>query len=101
FSSEPYSSGFQIDSIELPTNSDTTYEGGNLGHRVRTKGGYFPVPPQDSAQDMRGEMLAAMASMGAVVEKHHHEVASAQHEPGLKFRPLGNAGDHMRNYKYF
>ena len=46
FSSEPYNSGFHIDSIELPTNSDTTYEGGNLGHRVRTKGGYFPVPPQ-------------------------------------------------------
>src|SRR5258708_5782436 len=61
FSSEPYNSGFQIDSIELPTNSDTTYEGGNLGHRIRTKGGYFPVPPQDSGQDMPAEMLAAMA----------------------------------------
>ena len=78
---------------KLPTNSDTTYEGGNLGHRVRTKGGYFPVPPQDSAQDMRGEMLAAMAQMGAVVEKHHHEVASAQHELGLKF---GTADDDGR-----
>ena len=88
FTADPYNTGFQIDSIELPTNSDTPYEGGNLGHRVRTKGGYFPVPPQDSAQDMRGEMLAAMAQMGAVVEKHHHEVASAQHELGLKFGPL-------------
>ena len=94
FASDPYNTGFQIDSIELPTNSDTTYEGGNLGHRVRTKGGYFPVPPQDSAQDMRGEMLAAMAQMGAVVEKHHHEVASAQHELGLKFGPLTTMADH-------
>ena len=100
FSSEPYNSGFHIDSIELPTNSDTTYEGGNLGHRVRTKGGYFPVPPQDSAQDMRGEMLAAMAQMGAVVEKHHHEVASAQHELGLKFGPLTTMADHLQVYKY-
>ena len=100
FSSEPYNSGFQIDSIELPTNSDTPYEGGNLGHRIRTKGGYFPVPPQDSAQDMRGEMLAAMAQMGAVVEKHHHEVASAQHELGLKFGPLTTMADHMQVYKY-
>ena len=100
FSSEPYNSGFQINSIELPTNSDTPYEGGNLGHRIRTKGGYFPVPPQDSAQDMRGEMLAAMAQMGAVVEKHHHEVASAQHELGLKFGPLTMMADHMQIYKY-
>ena len=100
FASEPYNTGFQIDSIELPTNSDTTYEGGNLGHRVRTKGGYFPVPPQDSAQDMRGEMLAAMAQMGAVVEKHHHEVASAQHELGLKFGPMTTMADHLQVYKY-
>ena len=84
----------------MPTNSDTTYEGGNLGHRIRTKGGYFPVPPQDSAQDMRGEMLAAMAQMGAIVEKHHHEVASAQHELGLKFGPLTTMADHMQVYKY-
>ena len=48
-------------SIEFPTNSDTAYEGGNLGHHIGTKKGYFPVPPQDSAQDMRSEMLAAMA----------------------------------------
>jgi glutamine synthetase len=100
FASEPYNTGFTLDSVELPTNSDTNYEGGNLGHRVRTKGGYFPVPPQDSAQDMRGEMLASMAQMGAVVEKHHHEVASAQHELGLKFGPLVMMADHMQIYKY-
>jgi glutamine synthetase len=100
FSSDPYNTGFTVDSLELPTNSDTAYEGGNLGHRVRTKGGYFPVPPQDSAQDMRGEMLAAMAAMGAKVEKHHHEVASAQHELGLKFGPLTTMADHLQIYKY-
>ena len=100
FSTNPYSTGFELDSVELPTNSDTSYEGGNLGHRVRTKGGYFPVPPIDSAQDMRGEMLAAMAQMGARVEKHHHEVASAQHELGLKFGPLTTMADHMQVYKY-
>ncbi|HKN30901.1 MAG TPA: type I glutamate--ammonia ligase [Roseiarcus sp.] len=100
FASDPYNTGFQIDSTELPINSDTAYEGGNLGHRVRTKGGYFPVPPQDSAQDMRSEMLAAMAQMGAVVEKHHHEVASAQHELGLKFGPLTTMADNLQIYKY-
>ncbi len=100
FAATPYNTGFVLDSVELPTNSDTPYEGGNLGHRIRTKGGYFPVPPQDSAQDMRGEMLAAMAAMGAKVEKHHHEVASAQHELGLKFRPLTVMADHMQIYKY-
>ena len=100
FSTNPYDTGFVLDSTELPTNSDTPYEGGNLGHRIRTKGGYFPVPPMDSAQDMRGEMLAAMAAMGAKVEKHHHEVASAQHELGLKFGPLTQMADHMQVYKY-
>jgi glutamine synthetase len=100
FQADPYNTMFQLDSVELPTNGDTPYEGGNLGHRVRTKGGYFPVPPVDSAQDMRGEMLAAMASMGARVEKHHHEVASAQHELGLKFGPLVTMADHMQVYKY-
>ena len=100
FASDPYNTGFVLDSIELPTNSDTPYEGGNLGHRIRAKGGYFPVPPQDSAQDMRGEMLAAMAAMGATVEKHHHEVASAQHELGLKFSALTVMADQMQIYKY-
>ncbi len=64
YAAEPYNTGFKLDSIEFPTNSDTDYEGGNLGHRIGTKKGYFPVPPQDSVQDMRSEMLAAMARMG-------------------------------------
>jgi len=100
FKADPYNTGFVLDASELPTNADTPYEGGNLGHRIRTKGGYFPVPPMDSAQDMRGEMLAAMAAMGAKVEKHHHEVASAQHELGLKFGPLTTMADHLQIYKY-
>ncbi len=100
FKADPYNTGFKLDSMELPTNGDTDYEGGNLGHRIKTKGGYFPVPPLDSAQDMRSEMLASMAKMGARVEKHHHEVASAQHELGLKFGPLVTMADHLQVYKY-
>ncbi|MER2267017.1 type I glutamate--ammonia ligase [Methylobacterium oxalidis] len=100
FAADPYQTGFKLDSTELPINGFTEYEGGNLGHRVQIKGGYFPVPPQDSAQDMRGEMLAAMQSMGVKVEKHHHEVASAQHELGMKFDTLVTLADHMQIYKY-
>ena len=100
FSADPYNTGFKLDSVELPINGDTEYEGGNLGHRIATKGGYFPVPPQDSAQDMRGEMLAAMAAMGVKVEKQHHEVASAQHELGMKFDTLTLMADQMQIYKY-
>ncbi len=100
FKADPYNTGFVLDSIELPSNQDTAYEGGNLGHRIRTKGGYFPVPPQDSAQDMRSEMLGSMAQMGVRVEKHHHEVASAQHELGMKFDTLITMADHMQIYKY-
>lgn len=100
FSAQPYNTGFKLDSSELPTNSDTDYESGNLGHRIRNKGGYFPVPPQDSLQDMRSEMLGAMARMGVKVEKHHHEVASAQHELGMKFDTLTYMADQMQVYKY-
>ena len=50
FTTDPYNSGFKLDSAELPSNSGTEYEMGNLGHRPRTKGGYFPVPPVDSAR---------------------------------------------------
>ena len=100
FSADPYKTGFELDHVELPTNGSTPYEGGNMGHRIRTKGGYFPVPPLDSSQDMRGEMLAAMAQMGVTVEKHHHEVASAQHELGMKFDTLTKMADQMQIYKY-
>jgi glutamine synthetase len=100
FSSDPYNTGFVLDGSELPSNTGTKYETGNLGHRPRTKGGYFPVPPIDSAQDMRSEMLSVMAEMGVVVEKHHHEVASAQHELGIKFGPMIRMADHMQIYKY-
>ena len=89
FASDPYNCGFKVDSTELPTNTDTEYEMGNLGHRPRMKGGYFPVPPVDSCQDIRSEMLSVMAEMGVTVEKHHHEVGAAQHELGMKFDSAG------------
>jgi glutamine synthetase len=71
-----------------------------MGHRVAQKGGYFPVPPVDSAQDMRGEMLAVLGEMGCDPEKHHHEVAPAQHELGMKFSTLTKMADRMQIYKY-
>ena len=100
FSAEPYNTGFKLDSSELPINSDTDYEMGNMGHRPRMKGGYFPVNPIDSCQDLRGEMLSTMREMGVSVEKHHHEVASAQHELGIKFDTMTKIADHLQLYKY-
>ena len=100
FAADPFNCGYKINSIELPTNMDTEYEMGNLGHRPRTKGGYFPVPPINSAQDLRSEMLAVMADMGVVTEKHHHEVGAAQHELGIKFGPLVKMANSMQIYKY-
>ena len=100
FSSDMYQVGFKVDSSELPANSNTEYEMGNLAHRPRVKGGYFPVPPVDSCQDIRSEMLSVLSEMGVVVEKHHHEVASAQHELGVKFGPMITMADHMQIYKY-
>ena len=73
---------------------------GNLGHRPGVKGGYFPVPPVDAHVDMRAEMLTVMGEMGLPIEKHHHEVASSQHELGIKFGSLVEAADWIQIYKY-
>ena len=100
FSADPYNTGFRVDSVELPTNTGTEYEIGNLGHRPRTKGGYFPVNPIDSAQDLRSEMLSVLKEMNVDTEKHHHEVAAAQHELGIKFDTLVRVADKMQIYKY-
>jgi len=100
FASDPYNTGFKLDCSELPSNMDSEYETGNLGHRPRTKGGYFPVPPIDSGQDYRSEMLSVMSEMGLEVEKHHHEVGAAQHELGIKFDTLTRNADKMQIYKY-
>ncbi|HCV88572.1 MAG TPA: glutamine synthetase, partial [Alphaproteobacteria bacterium] len=91
---------YQVDSMEGPYNSARDYEEGNLGHRPGVKGGYFPVPPIDSGQDIRSEMLSVMADMGVPVEKHHHEVAPSQHELGMKFGTLIETADNLQLYKY-
>ncbi|MEM9705120.1 MAG: type I glutamate--ammonia ligase [Pseudomonadota bacterium] len=100
WSVEQNDTGFMIDSMEGPYNSATDYELGNLGHRPGPKGGYFPVPPVDSGQDMRSEMLAVMTELGLQPEKHHHEVAPSQHELGMKFSTLTRMADRLQLYKY-
>jgi glutamine synthetase len=91
---------FQVDAIDGAWNTDTVYEGGNTGHRPGIKGGYFPVNPIDDAQDLRGEMLSTMKRMGMKVDKHHHEVASCQHELGLIFGTVTKQADEIQKYKY-
>tara|TARA_A100001391_G_scaffold114330_2_gene77226 strand:+ start:42541 stop:43950 length:1410 start_codon:yes stop_codon:yes gene_type:complete len=93
-------SGFQIDDIELPTNTATEMEGGNMGHRPRAKGGYFPVAPVDSCMDIRAEMVSTLIEMGLPMDKQHHEVAAAQHELGLTFGKLVETADRVQVYKY-
>ena len=100
WSVEPHNTGYSFDSTELPINTGKEYPMGNMGHRPGPKGGYFPVPPIDSEQDMRSEMLSIMADIGLDPEKHHHEVAPAQHELGLKFSTLTVMADRLQLYKY-
>lgn len=100
WSTEQQNMGYAVDSVEGPYNSSSDFEGGNLAHRPGPKGGYFPVPPVDSAQDMRTEMLSVMSEMGIEPEKHHHEVAPSQHELGMKFSTLTTMADRLQIYKY-
>ncbi len=98
---EPGHTFYKIDSEEAYWNSKREYEGGNMGHRPGLKGGYFPVPPVDSQQDLRSAMCLTLEQMGLSVEMHHHEVASAgQNEIGVLFDSLLKKADHVQIMKY-
>jgi glutamine synthetase len=91
---------YEVDAQDAAWNTDTEYEMGNMGHRPGVKGGYFPVNPTDAAMDLRSEMLSTMKRIGMKVDKHHHEVASCQHELGLIFDSLTKQADELQKYKY-
>jgi glutamine synthetase len=100
YSVTPSKVSYQIDAEDAAWNTDAEFETGNLGHRAGHKGGYFPVNPVDAGQDIRGEMLSTMKRMGIKVDKHHHEVATAQHELGMIFGTLTAQADNLQKYKY-
>ncbi|MDQ5887592.1 MAG: type I glutamate--ammonia ligase [Neisseriaceae bacterium] len=91
----------KIKSEEAAWSSADEFDGGNTGHRPGVKGGYFPVPPVDSYQDVRAAMCNALEEMGVPVEVHHHEVATAgQCEIGTKFSTLVQRADWTQILKY-
>ena len=101
WSTEPSDTFYKIDEYEAPWNTGAKLEGGNRGHRPSVKGGYFPVPPVDSTQDMRAEMALVLESLGIPVEVFHHEVAGAgQNEIGTKFSTLVERADWTLLQKY-
>jgi glutamine synthetase len=94
-------SACKVFSTEAAWSTGEKFEGGNMGHRPTVKGGYFPVPPVDSLQDIRSAMCLAMEQMGVDVEVHHHEVATAgQCEIGTRFAPLVQRADWLQRLKY-
>ena len=94
-----HSGYYHIDSDEGVWNMGQ--DGVNLGGKIRHKEGYFPVPPTDTQQDIRSEMILEMEKVGIGIEKHHHEVATAgQAEIDIRFDSLVRTADKMMMYKY-
>ena len=92
---------YSISSEEAAWESNDEYEGGNMGHRAGAKGGYFPVPPVDTHQDIRNAISLALEQQGVEVEVFHHEVAApGQNEIGTKFNSLVKRADWMQILKY-
>ena len=92
---------YKIESEEAAWNSGKNFEGGNIGHRPRVKGGYFPVPPVDSSQDLRSAVSQTLEALGIVVETHHHEVGNAnQGEVATRFNLLTRKADEIQILKY-
>ncbi len=92
---------YRVDSEEGEWNDPSRNDDfGNIGHRPRTKGGYFPVAPTDSMVDLRAEMMQVLEEVGLEVVLGHHEVAQAQGEIGVRFGTLVEAADNVQKYKY-
>lgn len=92
----------KITAEEAAWSTNENYDWGNKAHRPRVKGGYFPVPPIDSSQDMRSVMCERLEEiMGEDrVEVHHHEVASCQSEIGVSFNTMVRKADEVQQLKY-
>ena len=104
FGQDQHCGYYYVESAEGEWNSGSdegAYGGGNLGYKPRYKEGYFPVPPHDTLQDIRSEIVVALMQAGIQIEVHHHEVATAgQNEIDMRFAPLTRMADNVMIYKY-
>lgn len=89
-----------MDADEASWNTSKMYESGNTGHRPKVKGGYFPVPPVDSTQDLRSAICLVLEDLGVKVERHHHEVAPCQQEINIVYSNLLKMADNVQTLKY-
>jgi glutamine synthetase len=101
WSLDMHSAAYAIDSVEGAWNSAATIAQGNMGYRPAVKGGYFPLPPLDSSQDLRSDMCLKLQQMGLIPEVHHHEVATAnQNEITTRYSSLTQKCDEAQTFKY-
>lgn len=101
FDQNEHESYYHVDSVEGQWNRGRPENGPNTGYKIRYREGYFPVPPADTLQDLRTEMMLTLMECGVPVEAQHHEVATGgQCEIDLKYAPLVQMADNLLRYKY-
>src|SRR6266446_4493907 len=101
FDHKPSGTFYSVDGIEGIWNTGRVEAPGNLGYKLRHKEGYFPVPPADTLQDIRSEMILKLEEVGVPIEVHHHEVGTAgQAEIDMRYGTLTKMGDSLMYYKY-
>lgn len=100
FDQNAHEAYYRIDSSEGEWNGDSDRPS-STAHQIRHRDGYLTMPPMDTLQDLRTELMLVLAESGVAVNSQQRATATGgQCHLDLKSAPLQRAGDHLLRLKY-